>query len=217
MNSPLKIIVLGDTNVGKTTFLSSIITNYKDCKKSDDEKVIKNIDILLYKFKFNEEEYRIKFIICSGKEEFKISNSAFFLGVDGIIILYDLTNENSFNNIKKWIKYANNCLQKYIFNDNDADTLLQIPFIIIGNKYDLIEDNDLNFLKYKNHIIQKYNESFIVCSSKTNMKNFESIHALNLLISKIMQFTILENKYENKKDIIDLQENIDKDNCACIS
>src|SRR5437870_2332915 len=93
-----KIILIGDSGVGK----SSILYRLSDDKFSDVTSTI-GVD---YKTKImNIDNKNIKLMIwdTAGQERFRAITSSYYRNVHGAILVYDITNRESFNNLHKWI------------------------------------------------------------------------------------------------------------------
>ena len=119
----IKIIILGDSKVGKTsfiirftknkfdeTYLATIGVDYKD-------RII-NIENKLYKLLFYD---------TAGEEKYKSIPKNYIKNMQGIILMYDITNKKSFDSIIDWISDV-----KEIKGEN-------FPMILVGNKIDLNE------------------------------------------------------------------------------
>ena len=116
-----KIIVIGDTSVGKT----EIIKQYTTKEFSENEKPTVGVDFYKKTFKINEDYIKVKIWDTAGQERYKFITNAYIKGSQGILVVYDITNEVSFNNIENWIERA---CDKYDQN---------IKIILVGNKSDL--------------------------------------------------------------------------------
>jgi small GTP-binding protein len=211
-NKKLKIIVVGDYNVGKSTFIESYITNYNSKRKIDH--TITN-DVITYKINHDNKETLLLFCDFSGVQQSKQTNKVFFHNTDGIIVMFDLTNIKSLENIKSWLIYCNESLGIY----NQEPT----PFIIVGNKLDLIEDIDnIKVTEINNIMKDVFNITeyeYIQCSS-INKTNFStSINAMDILLNKISEYNLSYlNRRQSDTNIINLTiEEIINDNCACTS
>lgn len=117
----LKILILGESNVGKTCLLSRFI---------DDTFTLNHINTFGIEFKtkiINLNDKIIKYQIwdTSGLERFRRVTESYYKNVNGIIIVYDITDQKSFQSINKWIiKQINNNVK------ND------IVKVLVGNKTD---------------------------------------------------------------------------------
>ena len=123
----IKIIILGDSEVGKTsfiirftknkfdeTYLATIGVDYKD-------RII-NIENKLYKLMYYD---------TAGEEKYKSIPKNHIKNVQGIILMYDITNKKSFDSIIDWISDV-----KEIKGEN-------FPMILVGNKIDLNESREV--------------------------------------------------------------------------
>ena len=123
----IKIIILGDSKVGKTsfiirftknkfdeTYLATIGVDYKD-------RII-NIENKLYKLMYYD---------TAGEEKYKSIPKNYIKNMQGIILMYDITNKLSFDSIIDWISDV-----KEIKGEN-------FPMILVGNKIDLNESREV--------------------------------------------------------------------------
>ena len=121
----LKIIIVGDSSVGKTNFIFRFIDGtfnkiYQPTIGIDYKSIIK----VLPKSK---QKVKIQFWDTAGQERYKSLNKIYFQRVQGIILMYDITNKESFDNLDSWTRL--------IF-----ENISSIPIVLIGNKLDLEEE-----------------------------------------------------------------------------
>ena len=96
-----KILLLGDSAVGKTCFLK----RYTDGTFQD-----VYLSTIGYDFKFKNvklksgKEVRIQLYDTAGQERFRTIAKAYYKGAHGIILMYDVTNQKSYDNIKRWLE-----------------------------------------------------------------------------------------------------------------
>ena len=116
----IKLLLLGESNVGKTSIFNKYIYNRNATLSASSIGVDFETKIINYKNK----KYKIRLFDTAGQERFhSITHSYYHLG-DGFLIVFDLTNEHSLNKVKDWIESLN-------------DKVKDCKFIIIGNKCDL--------------------------------------------------------------------------------
>ena len=125
-DNTLKIIIVGDTCVGKSNFLFRFINDqfskiYQttlgiDCKS----KVC-----ILPKSK---KKVKINLWDTAGQERYMSINKMYFQKIQGIILMYDITQRSSFERLPKWVQLIN-------------ETTFNIPIVLIGNKIDDEEEN----------------------------------------------------------------------------
>ena len=95
-----KIVILGNTSVGKTSFL----IRFCDDKFLEDSLTTIGVD---YKNKFvkrNNKNIKLIIMDTAGQERFRAIGKNMIRDADGIILMYDVTNEKSFVEINDWIK-----------------------------------------------------------------------------------------------------------------
>ena len=125
-DNTLKIIIVGDSSVGKSNFLFRFINDqfskiYQttvgiDCKS----KVC-----ILPKSK---KKVKINLWDTAGQERYMSINKLYFQKIQGIILMYDITQRSSFERLPKWVQLIN-------------ETTFNIPVVLIGNKIDDEEEN----------------------------------------------------------------------------
>ena len=142
-----KAVLLGDCAIGsKTSFINRVIYNRFDYDVSSTNGgyfVSKTIELK------NGKELIIEFCDTAGQERYRALNKFFIQGADVIILGYDITNGESFRNIKEsWYGFTKE------FSDTDLIYLL-------GNKIDLLEKIDV------------FEEDVIDFVEKNNIRYFE--------------------------------------------
>ncbi|MHA1414060.1 MAG: GTP-binding protein [Promethearchaeota archaeon] len=162
----LKILVVGGLNSGKTTFCSKLSTysSGKVFRKSI------GVDIFVIDT-FKSEDCMITYSCwnVSPKKRFEFYKSAIFRGAVAALVLFDLTDNQSFIEAGEWIKSI-----KDFFDD--------IPIILIGNKVDLKENRVIDYetaeeFAKKNELI-----GYIEISAKENINLENSLKILNEIV-----------------------------------
>ena len=97
----------------------------------------------------------------AGQERYKAIASRFYKGVDGIILVYDITSYESFEKIETWIKQV------------ETNTTRTLPFVLVGNKSDLEEERNVPTEEAK-EFADKHNFPFIEVSA-LNKDNIEDL------------------------------------------
>ena len=146
-----KILLLGDTSVGKTCFL----LRYTD--KIFEESHISTIG-LDYRLKSmtlkNGKNIKLQIWDTSGQERFRAITKNYYKQANGILLMYDITNEKSFSNIQNWI------------NQIKEETSSNIVLFIIGNKIDLEDQRKITYENW-NNLAKQYQYPFFEASSKS--------------------------------------------------
>ena len=123
-----QIVLLGDSEVGKTNILSSYLNGGIP---SEDLETTLGIDQKSKILRANKDNILVKIVDPSGKEEFEETVKKFGANSNGGFIVYDVSKKASFDNVDKWVK-----LFREISGEN-------APLILLGNKSDLIEEREI--------------------------------------------------------------------------
>ena len=168
MITNLSILLLGDSDSGKTSLLMRYAKNqYKENYIST-----VGLDSLVKNLIINEEDVKLHIMDTSGQERFKSLSQSYYKKVDGIIFVLDVTNRESYEGVKFWLKDA------LSYNK-------EIVYVIVGNKIDLkniivVNENDIKSEEIFKDI--KYFETS--AKENTNVeKPFEEI--ANLILQKL--------------------------------
>ena len=116
-----KVIIIGDTNVGK----SNILTRYIKDEFSLNTKSTVGVELGIKFLKIKNINAKIQIWDTAGQERYRAITSSYFKGSNGCFIVYDITNETSFDNVEKW------------YEQIQSETSKEIPIVLVGNKCDL--------------------------------------------------------------------------------
>lgn len=171
----LKICILGDVATGKSSLLQRLCQNHFSSIYSSTI----GVDFSIYTIYLDEYSKKIKLQIwdTAGQESFLSIVRSYFRKMAGCIIVYDITNNNSFKNIKKWIGE----LQNYC---------IKMPTIyIVGNKSDLnirreVDKSELNKLIHDTITEYDYDIYGDEISVKDNIKIHDVFFNLTEIIYK---------------------------------
>ena len=178
----IKALLIGDSNVGKTT----IIGKYLD--KNFSEKTLNTVGLDLKYVKLNINDMKIKLQLwdTAGQERFRSMTTSYYRAVNVIIIVFDVTSQNSFDHIKEWM------------NNIKQFAKLGVMKVIVGNKIDLNDERIVTYNEGKN-----FAESF-------NIKYFETSAVTREGIVELFETICKDYSKTNRKKPID--SNIKLDN-----
>ncbi len=149
-----KVLLLGDSTVGKTCFL------LRYCDKTFQEAHLSTIG-LDYRLKSMEldDGKRIKLQIwdTAGQDRFRAITKNYYKGANGIILIYDVTNIETFENVKNWIAQI-----KEEANSN-------VIIYLAGNKIDVEEENKVVKTEDGQKIADELNIKFYETSAKNGI------------------------------------------------
>ena len=94
-----KILILGNSSVGKTSFL------LRFCDEKFDYETFTTVGLDYKKkvIKRNEKKIKLHIFITAGQERFRAIARNLYKNADGIVLMYDISNKKSFQDIKDWI------------------------------------------------------------------------------------------------------------------
>ncbi|CEG47151.1 rab7 family gtpase [Plasmopara halstedii] len=124
----LKLIILGDSGVGKT----SLMNQYVNQKFSNQYKATIGADFLTKEIMLDDKLVTMQIWDTAGQERFQSLGVAFYRGADACVLVYDITNPKSFEKLDSW---RDEFLAQAGPRDPDA-----FPFIVLGNKVDRESD-----------------------------------------------------------------------------
>ena len=163
----IKILIVGDSTVGKTNFIKKYVEN----KFNESYFASTGIDLITTSIKIEGKSFKIQIWDTAGQEKYRAMTKNLFLKTQGIVIIFDISNEISFINLKSWM------------NDIKEECSADIPMILVGNKLDL-EDKRVIDKERAMEFAKNEKLEYIETSSKTG----ENINkALSLIIEKIYQ------------------------------
>ena len=121
----LKVLLTGAAAVGKTSLVQRFIKN----RFAANYKLTVGVDILTKDVEFAQGEVATLSIWdIGGQQRFEFIRSTFYKGAAGALLVFDLTREQTYIEVRKWLTE----IRQFAGQD--------IPFVLIGNKYDLLED-----------------------------------------------------------------------------
>jgi len=118
----LKIIILGDSGVGKTSLMQQYVSHKFDSRY----KATIGADFLTKDIEINGQTVTLQIWDTAGQERFQSLGSAFYRGADACVLVFDVTQQDSFAHVGSW-------LEEFSIQAGRRDCVL------IGNKTDLEE------------------------------------------------------------------------------
>lgn len=151
-----KIILTGDSGVGKSNILSKYINN----EFLHESKSTIGVEFCTKTLFINDSVIKIQIWDTAGQERFRAITKAYYRGSHGIIMVYDVTSKKSFNNIEKWILESEESLDD------------KCIILLIGNKCDLINNRQVSYKEGLDFAIKK--KFLFIETSALNGDNIET-------------------------------------------
>ena len=192
---PLKIMLLGNTAVGKTSF----ILKYTENTFQEVHLSTIGVDFRVKTITYENKNYKLSIYDTTGQERYKSLAFSLIKNVDGIILMYDVTDESTFKSVPNWIQSA---------RDKKGENY---PIILLGNKIDLADRRKVT-TEEGEEIAKKNGLDFFEISNKESV-NIEN--AILTLVKKIIINIEKNGKKENSNLILTSQALKKKDKKCC--
>ncbi len=197
----IKCILLGHSEVGKTTFFNKIINKIEKNYLSTIGMEMINISAKVY-----DEEISIKLADTAGQERYRSIAKNFIKNVDGILLMFDVTNVESFNSVDYWVNSIKENNQNHII-------------ILVGNKIDSTEKRLITKSEAKKKADQ-YNIKYYELSCLNGLNHYEILNELILIGYRNFYEKNKNLNRTNSKSFKLKHNNIDKKNnnngnCNC--
>ena len=166
-----KIILIGDSSVGKTCLFKKITTG------TFSEKIISTIGMdrksLSFKIPIKddkgneiEKNFEIQLWDTAGQDRFRSITKQYFKDSQGLFLLYDITNKETFDNLDKWIYGVRENLGGEKNNKN------KYIIVLLANKLDLVKENPKMRKFEEKEAIDKCQEFDIIWGGECSAKDF---------------------------------------------
>ncbi|KAK8478346.1 hypothetical protein V6N13_144552 [Hibiscus sabdariffa] len=154
----IKLLLIGDSGVGK----SCLLLRFSDGSFTTSFITTIGIDFKIRTIELDGKRIKLQIWDTAGQERFRTITTAYYRGAMGILLVYDVTDESSFNNIRNWIR---NIEQHASDNVNK---------ILVGNKADMDESKRAVPTSRGQALADEYGIKFFETSAKTNL-NVEEV------------------------------------------
>ena len=174
-----KVVLIGDTSVGKTNILSKYLTNDFD----PDSKATVGVEFGTKNFKIEDNIVKVQIWDTAGQERYRSITNAYYKGAKGSLLVYDITNPKTFESIDRWL------------SDLKVNGDENISVVLLGNKSDLESDRKVSTQQGKEKA-EFYKLAFLETSA-LNGNNIDN--AFNELITDV---------YKNHHDLFEKQAKV---------
>eukprot|EP00746_Dinoflagellata_sp_MGD_P154223 gnl/MRDRNA2_/MRDRNA2_84703_c0_seq1.p1 gnl/MRDRNA2_/MRDRNA2_84703_c0~~gnl/MRDRNA2_/MRDRNA2_84703_c0_seq1.p1 ORF type:complete len:207 (-),score=53.20 gnl/MRDRNA2_/MRDRNA2_84703_c0_seq1:249-869(-) len=162
-----KLLLIGDSGVGK----SCLLLRFADDTYTESYISTIGVDFKIRTIDLDGKTVKLQIWDTAGQERFRTITSSYYRGAHGIIIVYDCTDKESFNNVKHWMseidKYAADGVNK----------------LLVGNKCDLASKKVVAYDEAK-----ELADSLGVRFMETSAKNAHNVEqAFNVMASEIKE------------------------------
>lgn len=148
----VRIMVLGDSGVGKTSFVH--LAAHNEPIKSPSWTVGCSVEMKLHEYKEGTKDQKTYFVELwdvGGSNNHRNARQVFYNPCHGLILIHDLTNRRSEENLHKWLQEVVNKDVHSTIDEYDSESFLgstQIPILVIGTKLDQMDDRKSSNSKF---------------------------------------------------------------------
>lgn len=203
----LKVIIVGDTNTGKTSLMQQFVNKKFDAKY----KATIGADFLTKEIMIEEKLVTMQIWDTAGQERFQSLGMAFYRGADACVLVYDITNPKSFTNLKAW--------RDEFMLQAAPRSPEQFPFMVLGNKCDKESDRTVQKKNVERWCEEQSSPTqFLETSAKT-------AHNVHQAFQAIAREAIKRSQTADEQDMSFLQDakvnlsatdsSAGDNNCAC--
>ncbi|GJQ13310.1 hypothetical protein GpartN1_g5101.t1 [Galdieria partita] len=195
----LKVVVLGDSGVGKTSLLERFVNR----RFSQQYKATIGADFLTKDMFVDDRNVNLQIWDTAGQERYQSLGSAFYRGADACVLVFDITDVKSFESLETW-------RDEFLVSANPSDPQ-HFPFVVLGNKSDLEAQRSVPSRR-----VQQW------CSSKGDIPYFETSAKENILVDKAFDVVVTSALKRGEReeefylpDTVELNDKQTSSTCQC--
>ncbi|XP_037052437.1 ras-related protein Rab-35 [Bradysia coprophila] len=190
-----KLLIIGDSGVGK----SSLLIRFSDNTFSGNYITTIGVDFKIRTVLINGQRVKLQIWDTAGQERFRTITSTYYRGTHGVIIVYDVTNGESFANVKRWLQEI----------EHNCDVVNKI---LVGNKND-----DPNRKVVITEDAQRFAKQMDIQLFETSAKDNINVEEMFLTITeKVLRHKLQQNAQNSEpNDKVTLKKSHGKKKSKC--
>ncbi|KAJ2725409.1 Ras- protein Rab-18-B [Coemansia sp. Benny D115] len=202
LTATFKLLLVGDSNVGK----SSILLRFTDDNFLPPEETSATIgvDFKVKHYTIDGNRYKLTIWDTAGQERFRTLTSSYYRGAQGVILVYDVSNRESFVHLDTWMDELNT----YCSNED-------VVKMVVGNKIDKDDERQVTRAEGAEYA-RKHQMLFLECSAKTKIGVQQ---AMEELVARVIETPDLWRKSSpNKGGNVYINDSVQSGlagGCAC--
>lgn len=177
-----KLLLIGDSGVGK----SCLLLRFADDSYTESYISTIGVDFKIRTIELDSKAIKLQIWDTAGQERFRTISSTYYRGAHGIIVVYDITNNESFNNVKRWLteidKYARENVNK----------------LLVGNKVDLADlEGDNRLRQVPTAVGKEFADSLKIPFLETSAKTGTFVDTAFLVMANEIKNKMLNTSNSN--------------------
>ncbi|OMJ10614.1 GTP-binding protein ypt1 [Smittium culicis] len=195
-----KLLLIGDSGVGK----SCLLLRFADDTYTESYISTIGVDFKIRTIELEGKTVKLQIWDTAGQERFRTITSSYYRGAYGIIVVYDVTDQESFNNVERWLqeigRYASEGVNK----------------LLVGNKSDLEESRAVDFTQAK-----EFAEQLGIPFLETSAKDSTNVEQAFLTMAKQIKDRVgapnIQQQQDQLKNSINIGQgqNVSQQNSGC--
>lgn len=188
-----RLVLAGDAGSGKSSFLLRFCSN----EFKQDITTTLGVDFRMKKLLVDGDQTTLQIWDTAGQERFRSIAKSYFRKAHGVLLLYDVTSERSFLNVREWVDEIKNSTEK------------SIPIILIGNKTDMRAEMPESSSVHTSHgekLAMTYSSLFFETSAKDGTNVVEAVLHLAREVKKTVD---LDNENEEPVTKLAIPDKLD--------
>ncbi|KAL6471213.1 hypothetical protein MHYP_G00198630 [Metynnis hypsauchen] len=172
-----KLLLIGDSGVGK----SCLLLRFADDTYTESYISTIGVDFKIRTIEMDGKIVKLQIWDTAGQERFRTITSSYYRGAHGIIIVYDVTDQESFNNVKQWLE------------EIDRYACENVSKLLVGNKSDLTSKKVVDFTTAK-----EFAEPLKIPFLETSAKNASNVEKAFLTMASEIQKRLGADSVQNE-------------------
>jgi len=172
-------LVVGDSGVGK----SCLLLRFTDNSYTENFIATIGVDFKIKTVDVDGKKVKLQIWDTAGQERFRSITASYFRGAKGIVLVYDVTNQDSFDNVRTWVS-------DIVQGKGDMKNT-----ILVGNKCELIKQKVISQAEGK-ELAEEYKIPFF----ETSAKNGVNVNEPFLCLARTFIQSVQEVNGEKSKD-----------------
>jgi len=161
-----KILLIGDSGVGK----SCLLLRFADDSWTDSHISTIGVDFKIKTLNCDGKVIKLQIWDTAGQERFRTITSSYYRGAQGIILVFDCTDMESFNNVKQWL------------GEIDRYACENVNKLLVGNKTDLVQGRVVD-----KSVASEFAESMSIPYIETSAKNASGVEEAFMMMARAIK------------------------------